>query len=209
MYRLSGTAVDSKTRSALPGTEVQVSPTGKPELIESVIADTNGRFEFNNLFAGKYSLEAVRSGYLRSSFEQHGRYSTAVAVGPNLSSTGLVFSLQRKAAITGMITDQDGEPVPRASVEVLRQAVVEGLRSITEAGSGNTDEDGRYRIGNLEPGTYFLVVTAQPWYSQQVTVAEHAGPNRRMAAEYAPDNKLDVAYPVTYFPGVTDRKSVV
>lgn len=203
-YRLSGIAVDGETRSALPGTEVQVSPTGKPDLIESVIADASGRFEFNNLFAGKYSLEAVRSGYLRSSFEQHGRYSTAVAVGPGLSATDLVFPLKRKAAISGTITDQDGEPVPHASVEALRQAVVEGLRSVTEAGFANTGEDGKYRIGGLESGTYFLVITAQPWYAQQVMAAEHAAPDRGIAPENVRDSKLDVAYPVTYYPGVSD-----
>ncbi len=202
-YRLSGTAVDSETRSPLPGTEVQVSPTGKPDLIESVIADANGRFEFNNLFAGKYSLEAVRSGYLRSSFEQHGRYSTAVVVAPGFSATDLIFPLKRKAAISGTITDQDGEPVPHATVEALRQGVAEGLRAITEAGSGNTGEDGNYRIGGLEPGTYFLVVTAQPWYSQQALVAER-GFEQGMAPENHPDNKLDLAYPVTYYPGVSD-----
>ncbi|MGA8593949.1 MAG: carboxypeptidase-like regulatory domain-containing protein [Bryobacteraceae bacterium] len=204
-YRLSGTAVDSETRSPLPGTEVQVSPIGKPDLIESVIADANGRFEFSNLFAGKYSLEAVRSGYLRSSFEQHGRYSTAVVVGPGLSATDLIFPLKRKASISGTITDQDGEPVPHATVEALRQSVVEGLRAITDAGSGNAGEDGKYRIGGLESGTYFLVVTAQPWYSQQAIASEHElSVVGRIPTENAPDSKLDAAYPVTYYPGVSD-----
>jgi uncharacterized surface anchored protein len=203
-YRLSGTVVDSKAHSALPGAEVQVSPIGKPDLIESVIADANGRFEFNNLFAGKYSVEAARSGYLKSAFQQHGRYSTGVAAGPGLSSTDLVFSLKRKAAISGTITDQDGEPVPHANVRALRQAVLEGLRCVTEARESNTGEDGQYRIGDLEPGTYFLVATAQPWYTQQAMAAEHMTSEQGIARENISDNKLDAAYPVTYYPGVSD-----
>src|SRR5690348_17702833 len=111
-FALSGTVVDAATQAVLPGAEVQVSPVGKPQLIENVIADGNGRFAFNNLFAGKYSLSAADAGYLSATFQQHGGYSTGIAVGANLSSTDLVFPLHRGAIISGHVTDQDNEPVP-------------------------------------------------------------------------------------------------
>jgi hypothetical protein len=197
-YVLSGIVVDSETHDPLPETEVQVAPAGKTELVESVITNANGRFTFDNLFAGTYTLTAARPGYLESHYQQHGRYSTAIQMGPGLQSTDLVFPLAKKASISGTIVDRDGEPVPYANVEALRQSVVDGLRCVTLAGSAGAGEDGRYRVANLRSGTYFLVVMAQPWYTQQYMAMEK-GVDR--AAEAS--SKLDAAYPVTYYPGVS------
>jgi hypothetical protein len=192
-------AIDSETRTALSQTEVQIAPANQRDLIESVITGPDGRFSFNNLFGGKYVLTAARPGYLRSTFQQHGRYSTAIVTGPNLKTTDLVVPLSKKCSISGMILDQDGEPVPNARVEALREAVVEGLRSVSPAGFGTTSTDGRYRISNLQPGAHYLAVSAQPWYAQQYMAlsARNGNVNPESSSQF------DVAYPIVYYPGVT------
>jgi hypothetical protein len=201
-FTLSGVVIDAATQAGLPGAEVQVSPVGKPQLIENVIADGTGRFTFNNLFAGKYSLSAAHAGYLSETFQQHGGYSTGIAVGANLSSTDLVFPLYRGAVISGFVTDQDNEPVPNAQIQLLRESVVGGLRTVTRGGWATTGNDGHYSTQALQPGAYFLGVTAQPWYAQQYMAV-----GSRTHVETDGSNKLDVAYPVTYYPGVTDDRS--
>jgi uncharacterized surface anchored protein len=201
-FTLSGTVVDAATQTALPGAEVQVSPVGKPQLIENVIADGTGRFTFNNLFAGKYSLSSAHAGYLSETFQQHGGYSTGIAVGANLSSKDLVFPLHRGAVISGFVTDQDNEPVPNAQIELLRESVVGGLRTVTRGGWSTTGNDGHYSTQALRPGIYFLGVVAQPWYAQQYMAV-----GSRTHVETDGSNKLDVAYPITYYPGVTDDRS--
>jgi len=203
MYVVSGTAVDSVTHAALSETEVQIAPVNQRDLIESVITGPDGRFSFNNLFAGKYVLTAARPGYLRSTFQQHGRYSTGVVTGPNLQSTDLLLPLSKKSSISGIITDQDGEPVPNARIEALRDAVVEGLRSVVPTGFGTTGADGRYRVSNLQPGSYYLAVSAQPWYAQQYMA--HTARNGNANPE-AP-SQFDVAYPIVYYPGATSDTS--
>ncbi|MGH9837345.1 MAG: carboxypeptidase regulatory-like domain-containing protein [Blastocatellia bacterium] len=65
----------------------------------------------------------------------------------------IVFAQQQKGAITGRVTNADGEPVIAVHVAVLRtreagQAVVK---------SGYTDDQGVYRLFGLAPGSYIVV----------------------------------------------------
>lgn len=200
IFKVAGTIVDAATNAPLAGAEVEVAPVGKSQLIEVAVADGAGRFEFENLFAGKYNLSAVHAGYLQTGYRQHGVYATAIVTGPALDNTRIVFPLTRKASVSGIITDQDGEPVPNATVYLLRRSVVEGLRGVRGGTQGRTGNDGRYTLGNLQPGEYFMAVTAQPWYALQM-----AAMGQRAGADNS--EKLDVAYPLTFFPGVTDDES--
>jgi hypothetical protein len=200
MFKLAGTVVDAVTGAALPNSEVQVSPVGKPQFLESAMADAAGHFEFGNLFAGKYSLSAAHAGYLQETFQQHGQYSTAVAVGPNLNTTDISFPLSRQAMVSGTITDGDGEPVPNAVIHLLRETVVDGVRATRIAGNVGTNSEGRYSLGKLPAGTYYLAVTAQPWYAQQFMAMDGH-------AEAQTASKLDAAYPLTFYPGVTSDTS--
>lgn len=210
VFKVAGVVVDAATNAPLAGAEVQVSPVGKSQLIEVAVADAAGRFEFDNLFAGKYNLSAVHAGYIQSGYRQHGSYSTAIVAGPALDNTRIVFPLMRKASVSGVITDQDGEPVPNATIYLLRRSVAEGLRVVRGSGQARTGNDGRYRFGNLRPGEYFMAVTAQPWYAVQMTALGRQtaamDPFGRPAAADASE-KLDVAYPLTFYPGVTDDQS--
>jgi uncharacterized surface anchored protein len=201
IFKLAGVIVDAATNAPLAGAEVEVAPVGKPQLIEVAVADGAGRFEFDNLFAGKYNLSAVHAGYLQTGYHQHGMYATAIVTGPAFDNTRIVFPLVRKASVSGTITDQDGEPVPNATVHLLRRSVVEGLRAVRGGTQGRTGNDGRYTLGNLQPGEYFMAVTAQPWYALQMAAMG------QRAATSDTSGKLDVAYPLTFFPGVTGDES--
>jgi hypothetical protein len=199
MYVVSGTAVDSETHRALSQAEVQIAPVNQRDLIESVITGPDGRFSFNNLLAGKYMLTAARPGYLHSTFQQHGQYSTGIVTGPKLQTTDLVLPLSKKSSISGIITDQDGEPVPYAQVEALQDGIVDGLRVVVRAGFGRSGTDGRYRVSNLHPGSYYLAVSAQPWYAQQYLALSARNGN----ANPEQSSQFNVAYPIVYYPGVT------
>lgn len=201
MFRVAGIVVDGATNAPLAGAEVNVSPVSKPDLIEAATTDNDGRFEFDNLFAGKYNLSAAHAGYLQTTYRQHGQYATAIVTGPGFDNTRVLFPLVRNAVLTGQITDQDGEPVPNATIHVLRRSVVDGVRVVRGGLQTRTGNDGRYTIGNLHAGEYYLAVSAQPWYALQM-----AAMGRRMPVGTAPP-QLDVAYPITFFPGVTDDRS--
>src|SRR5438067_1807437 len=65
---------------------------------------------------------------------------------------------QTGAALTGIVTDSSGAVLPGVMVEARSPAFIEQLRSAV------TDENGRYRIVDLRPGTY-TVTFALPGFA--------------------------------------------
>ena len=56
----------------------------------------------------------------------------------------------------------------------------------------------------MRPGAYFLVVTAHPWYAQRLRQMQATGEGEDQSSQHQSQN-LDVAYPTTFYPGVTDQ----
>jgi uncharacterized surface anchored protein len=199
-YEIQGKVVDAQTGGALPGAEVMIAAVHDREQAESVIAGPDGAFRFLGVPAGKYALRAAHRGYLTQSLHEHGGYSTAVVAGPDLASTGLLFPLSRPAAISGAVTDQDNEPVPYAHVFLFRQEVINGIRTARLVLQNSAGDDGRFRLAGLAAGAYYLALTARPWYTRFI--------ERRQGVADTPDSeKLDVAYPVMFYPNTSVAES--
>ena len=192
-YKIQGRIVDAQTGAALAGAEVMIALVPDWEQAESVVAGPDGVFQFLDVAPGKYALRAAHRGYLTQSFHEHGGYSTAIVAGPGLESTGLTFPLSRPAMISGDVTDQDNEPVPYAHVFLFKQEIVEGVRTARLISRSSAGDDGKFHLSGLTPGTYYFAVTAQPWYARFV--------ERRQGVADTPDSeKLDVAYPMMFYP---------
>ena len=58
-----------------------------------------------------------------------------------------------QASLAGVVRDESGGVLPGVSVEAASPALIEGARTVT------TDEQGRYRIEALRPGSYKLTFT--------------------------------------------------
>ena len=71
-----------------------------------------------------------------------------------------------------------------------------------------TDDLEHYRMGHLAPGTYYLSVSARPWYAQNSNPHRGPGnpnPDPKSDAQTMQDAAaLDVTYPLTFYPGTTD-----
>jgi len=199
-FRISGKVVDSHTGAALARCSVQIAGVKDREAPVTVTSAEDGSFSFNDLPLGKYSLTAERRGYLAQSYEEHDQYSTAIAVGPGLVSENLIFKLTAEAVLTGTIIDEAGEPVRSAQVRLFQDRDTDGIRSTQQQHAVNTDDRGAYEIPDLRPGAYFLVVTGHPWYAHR---AQQGDGNSGGDANEA--QSLDVAYPTTFYPGVTDQ----
>ena len=64
-----------------------------------------------------------------------------------------------QASIAGVVRDQSGSVLPGATVEVSSPALIEKTRSAV------SDNTGQYRVIDLRPGTYSVVVTL-PGFNQ-------------------------------------------
>jgi hypothetical protein len=204
-WRISGKVVDARSGQALARCVVEINPTTARNRSVSTETGDDGQFEFAGLALGKYQLSAARRGYLTQSYQEHESFSTAVAVGPELKSENLIFNLMPQAIFYGVVTDEGGEPVRRAQVQLYEDRDRDGVRSTQRRQTVSTDDRGMYEIPNIAPANYFLAVTAQPWYARGMS-GRMMDVTERLARESDTTSELDVAYPTTFYPNATDSE---
>ncbi len=211
-FRITGIVVDYLTGQPINSASVAIAPLNhgvERDITKSVVTAADGRFSFSGLSQGKYSLNARARGYSFQAFDRHDDYSTAIAVGPDLDSEHLMFRLQADAAIDGQVTDENDEPVQYAMVRLFSGKSRDGAYSRTAPiDQTQTDDQGHYHFGHLEPGAYFLAVSARPWYAQNVRAANAYNPQNGVVTFSPPpktpeDSALDVTYPLTFYPDAT------
>jgi hypothetical protein len=202
-YRISGKVLNAVSGAPLGQCVVHISDTKNRGVDRSVVTADDGRFVFNDVLKGKYGLSAEKHGFVTESYQQHDQYSTAIAVGPDLVYEGLTFPLTPTSMIFGFVYDESGEAVRNAQVRLFKDQDGSGTGTIASAGMTSTDDHGRYEFANLARGAYFLVVSAKPWYAPQ------NGGRRSNGTPPKSDPAIDVAYPLVFYPNVTDADSAV
>lgn len=203
-FRMAGIVVDSITNQPLSDVKISIYVSENPEISHHTITGADGRFAFTGLPAGKYTLIGSALGYRAQGPHQRGDYFIGVAVGPSLDSESIVFRLVRDARIDGTVTDDDGEPVRNCNVALYQRTHDVGRQQTAQVSNAVTDDRGRYLFSHLAPGTYFVAVSARPWYAQYPNPGEtapDADSAARIAEERAP---LEVAYPMTFFPSAEE-----
>jgi len=206
-YRVGGVVLDATTGTPVP--RAQLFLMNGQEQTEVTAAD-DGRFEFRGVPPGKYPLYATAPGYIHQGLDEHGGYTTGIAVREGQDTTHIVFRLRRQGVITGRVTDEHGEAVRQAAVMLIRAGAAAGSRGATMQDTQQTNDLGVYRFAHLEPGRYFVGVQAQPWY-QEIGLSEGLEPSRTEDGSPAtggqgrakPDPLLDVVYAITFYPGST------
>ncbi len=111
--------------------------------------DENGRYLFENVRSGTVTIQVepaegqpvANARTLQESFELE----------PGEAREGVDFQLQEGEAIEGVVLDQEGEPIAGATVaeEIPRRR---GTWAQAGEQSVQTDSQGRFTLGNLDPG---------------------------------------------------------
>jgi hypothetical protein len=134
---------------------------------ERVLADAEGRFAFSGLPAGRYYLQATKEGHAPGEYRQREPWTQ----GQNLSltegarRTDVELRVWKYAVIGGRVVDEAGEPLVGIAVRALVRDTYAGR---TQFGSRQvipelvpiaiTDDRGMFRLSQLSPGTYVVVV---------------------------------------------------
>ena len=231
-YRIAGIVVDSVTGQPLEGAEVTIAPVTALDDAQTFLTSSDGRFLFAGLARSKYRLMAGRRGYATQALNEHQGFSTAIAVGPRLDSEHIRFPLVPSSVITGVVTDDWGDPVRDAKVLLFQQNTFDGSRSLRNINQAATDDQGRYRFAHLLSGAYAVAVYAQPWYARgpspllsqtidNLQTAVSSGDPAKSALrvrqevdefrqtmgqatlQSSLDPLFDVVYPITFFPNST------
>jgi hypothetical protein len=175
---VSGVVVNSITGESLP--RAQVTMYG-PET-RSTLTDGDGHFSFEDVAQAMVGFQARKPGFTVASHRVDFRVQTCTTD----TSSGVKVALVPTAAIVGRITDPNGDPIDDVPVRVGKYVFSEGRKQFNMAGSGTTNYDGRFRVANLDAGSYILIV----------------GPSSPSFMARARD-----ITPVSYYPGVADRAS--
>jgi protocatechuate 3,4-dioxygenase beta subunit len=116
--RIAGTIVSAIGGNPLGRARVSIVDAKNPQNRQSMITSEDGRFEFNPVSPGKYSLQGAKRGYITAAYDEHEQFSTAIVAGAGLDTGNLVLRLAPSAVLSGKILDELGEPVRHATVSL-------------------------------------------------------------------------------------------
>ncbi|MFI8687005.1 carboxypeptidase regulatory-like domain-containing protein [Rossellomorea sp. NPDC077527] len=136
----------------VPNTIVQLRDVNNV-LIDSVVVNQDGTFSFNNLTPGTYTVLASAPNY--------STVQAGVSVLANQSSTVDLILVPNPGSVSGIVTDNMGNPIGNAIVQIFDQNNI-------LIGSGFTDSSGQYIVGNLPSGSFNVVVNS-PGFGQVIT----------------------------------------
>jgi hypothetical protein len=146
-------------RPAIPNARVSIGPSGASE---PVFTDGSGRFEFQALPAGRYTLTAEKTGFAKTRYGSNTDLDPpfAIEIADAAAVDAIEIRMAKGAAVTGRIVDDLGDPVVAAAVSVgLLQRIGSQDRLVNISRPASTTNDrGEYRIGGLPAGRYYVSV---------------------------------------------------
>jgi len=149
---VDGIVTRTGTTTPIPGAMVTLT-AGTRRL--QATTDQGGKFAFSNLPPGNYLPTLAKTGFTTLAQPPGPAVFVRVAAGQHVRD--LKLDMLALSAITGKITDQNGDPAIAINVSLLRPAFSSGDRLLASVGmQGVTDDQGQFRIFNLQPGDYIL-----------------------------------------------------
>lgn len=155
-------------------------------LTRSILTDADGRYELKTLPAGKYTVSASKTHYVRQTFgeQRPAGPGTPFDVAEGQTVGRIDFRLVRSGIIVGRVLDEFSEPVADVEVSALRHQIVESTRRLTVLRRASTNDLGEYRLYGLAPDVYYIAVAFSGFNME--STADRLG--------YAP----------TYYPGTAN-----
>lgn len=153
----------------------------------TTMTDADGRYEFRDLPAGRFTLMFDKAGYVTLQYGQRRPFERGRPIelrdGEHLDAVHV--SLPRGSVITGRVVDEFGDPVAGAFVTAMRYRFFRGQRRLIPAGGrpAETNDLGQYRLYGLPPGEYYVSATVR---------------GSPFEAEHVEDA---IGYAPSYFPG--------
>jgi Carboxypeptidase regulatory-like domain len=183
-YPIRGTVVNSVTGEPIRGALVQIFSNRQ----RSVLTGADGSFQFADVPTGTVNLNVQKPGFFTAQAIQSPRAQASFAIsGPD--QPPVVLKLIPEGVISGQVSGDGGEPVENLSVQILAERIENGKKTRVILKGAMTDEQGEYRVADLQPGKYFVFV----------------GASNRIDAFAAPPTQQGArGYAATFYPNGND-----
>ena len=189
--RITGRVVAAPGSTPLRRAQVQLTSSDSSQR-RATTTDGEGRYRFEQLPAGRYTLTATKGGFVSLQFGQ--RYPNEPGKPVTLAEAQTIdrtdFNLPRGGVVAARITDEFGEPLTGVMVQVQRyQYGPDGQRKLAAVQGAptpfsGTDDRGDFRIYGLMPGEYVVQASM-----------------RSLGPPMANTSDSSEGYAPTYYPG--------
>jgi hypothetical protein len=155
-----GKVTDGPGGAGVPEASVRLYPRQGGQL-STVWTDALGQFVFFNVADGAYELASSKPGYFAGTYGQQGpqeRGRDFVITGAR-APVPITIPIWKAGEITGRVMDENGEPMAGWPVQVWAKFARGGrAQFVAQPSRAVTDDRGAYRLGDIYPGDYLLVV---------------------------------------------------
>ena len=207
---LKGKIVSGDTGTPVRRAQVRIS--GPDIGSKTALTDAQGRYEFRELPAGRFTVSVSKSGFVTMQYGQSRPFEPGRPI--ELAEAQLIdkadIALPRGSVLAGRVVDEFGEAVAEADVTAMRMQFQNGRRRLVPSGrNASTNDLGQFRIYGLPPGEYYVSATLRTMGTVMFDMLGPAAagvagptgsnPNSGYAATY---------YPSTQNPGEAQRVAV-
>ncbi len=137
-----------------PVRRAQVRISGPDIGSKTAMTDAEGRYEFRDLPGGRFTLSAIKSGFVTVQYGQTRPYESGKSI--ELVEAQVLdkadIAMPRGSVISGRVLDEFGEPVADAMVSAMRSAWTAGRRKLQPTGRIGADQRSR-SVPHLRPAS--------------------------------------------------------
>ena len=159
---VAGAVVELSRRLAVERFSSRVQVPGAPPP-DRVLTGQDGFFVFRDLPLNSFTLTAAKPGYSDGAFGRRrpGGPAQELQLTEAEPRREISLLLWQHGAITGLVTDEAGEPLIGIAIQSFKRTEVNGARRFAAAARGSTDDRGIYRLPGLPPGDYVIATSSR------------------------------------------------
>jgi Carboxypeptidase regulatory-like domain len=189
---VAGAVVVLSRRAAVERFSSAVRMPAAPQQ-DRVLTRQDGFFVFGDLPLSTFTLIAAKPGYSEGAFGRRrpGGPAQELQLTEAEPRREIALLLWKHGAITGIVTDETGEPLIGIAMQSFRRTEVNGVRRFVAAARGSTDDRGIYRLPGLPPGDYVVATS-----SRQIAVPLSLADDSRDRGIVTPSDAVTSAVPM-------------
>ncbi len=155
----------------------------------TAITDASGHFHFDRVTPGSYDISVDRDGFMVARSPLGGGGRSFIQLSAEQHVQDLTLKLTPLGVVSGHVLDEDGEPIVRAQIAVLRYFYGPYRKQLIAEAAAQSNDLGEFEVLNLAPGRYYFQVMAPP--------QRNVPPLTRWVHP-------EEAYPITYYPNASE-----